>query len=197
MEHLYCARHFPYYGLDLQVLIALHREMERSSSGTHAFSAGGGRPRRSGFGRNWLRSGMRERSADWKGTARRVVPSVSPRQRSPPKCMRTGWLQADPAEAEKPVYFVGMTQQAITQSRQVASGLLLSGITPQTLIFGIERIRRGHLAAGARRLSFRATGRPRVTRCGCCGPTFSYRAGSSPQRAETRGSHRDSRRAHR
>jgi signal transduction histidine kinase len=115
----------------LQVLISLHREMERRvQDRTRSLEEAVTLQER--LRREVLEVGVRERNAVGReihdGLCQHLAATAFAAQIHADRI-----AQLHPAEAENARSLVGMTQQAITQSRQVASGLLLAGITPHTL----------------------------------------------------------------
>lgn len=143
-----------------QALIALHRDMEkRISERTKSLEQAVALEER--LRRELVEVGKRERSAVGRdlhdGLCQHLAAVAFAAQVHADRI-----AQSHPSEAERARALVSMTQEAITQSRQVASGLLLSGITPQTLgsdlnEFATTVSRQGNVAC-----RFEQSGRPRL-----------------------------------
>lgn len=144
----------------LQVLIALHREMEsRIRERTHSLQEAVALEER--LRRELVEVGTRERSSVGRelhdGLCQHLAATAFAAQVLADRMARLHPAEADPARA-----LVGMTQQAITQSRQVASGLLLSGITPQTLVAELNEFATAVSRQGSVACRFAQKGRPRA-----------------------------------
>jgi signal transduction histidine kinase len=142
----------------LQVLIALQREMEnRVRERTRSLEEAVALQER--LRGEMVEVGMRERNAVGRelhdGLCQHLAATAFAAQVHADRLSQT-----KPDEAENARALVQMTQQAITQSRRVASGLLLAGITPTTLAselndFATEISRQGAVAC-----RFEQNGRP-------------------------------------
>lgn len=144
----------------LQVLISLHREMEsRIRERTHSLQEAVALEAR--LRQELVETGARERSAVGRelhdGLCQHLAATAFAAQVHADRIAGLNPTEADPARA-----LVGMTQQAITQSREVASGLLLSGITPQTLVAELSEYATAVSRQGSVPCRFEQRGRPRA-----------------------------------
>lgn len=144
----------------LQVLIRLHREMERRiQDRTRSLEEAVALQER--LRREVVDVGVRERNAVGRelhdGLCQQLAATAFAAQ------VLTDRISPSlPAEAENARTLVRMTQQAMTQSRQVASGLLLAGITPQTLVSELSEFATATSRQGSVACRFEQNGRPRL-----------------------------------
>lgn len=144
----------------LQVLIGLHRDMERRiRDRTRSLEQALEQQER--LQRELVEVGHRERSAIGRelhdGLCQHLAATAFAVQVHADRVARS-----HPAEAESARGLVGMTQQAITQSRQVAAGLLLAGVTPLTLPSEINEFVSGVARQTGLPCHFEARGDPRL-----------------------------------
>ena len=144
----------------LQVLIVLHRDMERRiRERTQSLQQAVEQQER--LRREMVEVGLRERSAVGRelhdGLCQHLAATAFAAQVHADRLAQT-----QPAEADRALALVGMTQQAITLSRQVASGLLLSGVTPLTLTSELNEFAAAMAREGSVACRFTQTGRPRA-----------------------------------
>lgn len=144
----------------LQVLIALHRDMERRiRERTRSLQEAVEQQDR--LRRELVEVGTRERSAVGRelhdGLCQHLAATAFATQIHVDRL-----AQINPAEAENARALVRMTQQAITQSRQVASGLLHSGINPLTLTSELSEFATAVSRQGSVACRFEQDGSPRA-----------------------------------
>ncbi len=144
----------------LQVLISLHRDMERRvQERTRSLEEAVAQQER--LRREVVEVAARERNAVGRelhdGLCQQLAANAFAAQVHADRISR---LQ--PGEAENAHALVKMTQQVITQSRQVASGLLLAGITPQTLTSELGEFATAISREGSVPCRFEHSGKPRV-----------------------------------
>jgi signal transduction histidine kinase len=144
----------------LHALISLHREMEcRVQERTRSLEEAVAQQER--LRREVVEVGVRERNAVGRelhdGLCQHLAATAFAAQVHADRI-----AQLHPADAENARSLVGMTQQAITQSRQVASGLLLAGITPHTLCSELSEFATAVSRQGKTACRFEQNGRPRL-----------------------------------
>lgn len=144
----------------LQLLISLHRHMERRvQERTRSLEEAVALQER--LRREVVEVGMRERNAVGRelhdGLCQQLAANAFAAQVHADRI-----AQLQPSEAENARSLVKLTQQAITQSRQVASGLLLAGVTPQTLTSELSEFATTISRQGDVVCRFEESGRPRL-----------------------------------
>jgi signal transduction histidine kinase len=145
----------------LQVLISLHRDMERRvQERTRSLEEAVAQQER--LRREVVEVAARERNAVGRelhdGLCQQLAANAFAAQVHADRIS-----QLQPGEAENARALVKMTQQVITQSRQVASGLLLAGITPQTLMAELSEFATAVSRQGSVPCRFEHSGKPLVS----------------------------------
>jgi signal transduction histidine kinase len=144
----------------LQVLIALHREMERRVL-ERTRSLEDALAQQARLRREMVEVGMRERNA----VGRELHDSLCQHLAATALAAQVHadrLTQSAPAESDPALALVRMTRQAINQSRQLASGLLLSGITPLSLATELGEFVAENAHQGTMRCRFEQAGEPRL-----------------------------------
>lgn len=144
----------------MHALISLHREMEcRVQERTRSLEEAVALQER--LRREMVEVGVRERNAVGRelhdGLCQHLAATAFAAQVHADRI-----AQSRPADAENARSLVGMTQEAITQSRKVASGLLLAGITPHTLCSELSEFATAVSRQGKTACRFEQSGRPRL-----------------------------------